>query len=287
MKVYQAARKSSSVFKSITGLKKSEFDRLSSQFSHYLSFHNIGRPHSLKEINHALFFILFYYKHYCTQELTAFIFRVDQAQISRWIKLLQLPFSRCTGKYIDTARKRISSIEELLNYNPNLDVIIDCTERPVLTHSNSKELFSGKKKLCTVKNMVGVNRKTKEIVYSSKTVQGARHDFYRFKQFKSDIPPKWNLILDLGFMGAKKEVPNRCFLPCKSLPKQELSDNEKQQNRILSKQRCRGEHPFGQMKQFKILADEFRGSSDLCNLSFQAIAGIYNFRRQSRKRLKS
>lgn len=284
MKVYQVVRKSASLFKSITGLKKAEFDRLAQRFTLYLTFSKAGRPHSLREIEHALFFILFYYKHYCTQELIALIFRVDQSQVSRWIALLQLPFSRCTHRYIDVARKRISSVEELLDYNPDLDVIIDCTERPVLTHHNSKDLFSGKKNFCTVKNLVAVNRKTKEITYSSPTRKGARHDFHRFKEFKGDIPPEWNLLLDLGFVGAKDEVPNRCFLPYKSLPKKDLSEYEAQQNLILSKQRCRGEHPFGQMKQFKILSDEFRGSSKLCDLSFQAIAGIYNFRRQSRKR---
>lgn len=284
MKVYQVVRKSASLFKSMTGLKKAEFDRLTKQFTLYLTFSKIGRPHSLKEIEFALFFILFYYRHYCTQQLMSLIFRIDQSQISRWIDLLQLPFSRCTGKYIDIARKRISSIEELLEYNPDLDVIIDCTERPILTHHNSKELFSGKKNFCTVKNLVAVNRKTKEITYSSKTRKGARHDFYRFKEFKEDIPPWWNLLLDLGFVGARDEVPNRCFLPYKALPKQGLSDYEIQQNKVLSKQRCRGEHPFGQMKQFKILSDEFRGSSKLCDLSFQAIVGVYNFRRQSRKR---
>jgi len=284
MKVYQVVRKSASLFKSITGLKKSEFDRLAKQFELHLNFSKTGRPHSLKEVEHALFFILFYYRHYCTQQLMALIFRVDQAQISRWICLLQLPFAKCSKQYIDKARERINSVEKLLEYNPDLDVIIDCTERPVLTHHNSKDLFSGKKNFCTVKNMVGVSRKTKEITYSSRTRTGARHDFYRFKEFKEDIPPLWNLLLDLGFVGAKDEVPNRCFLPYKSLPKQSLSDYEIQQNRVLSKQRCRGEHPFGQMKQFKILSDEFRGSSKLCDLSFQAIAGVYNFRRQSRMR---
>lgn len=74
------------------------------------------------------------------------------------------------------------------------------------------------------------------------------------------------------------------FLPYKKDAKGNISSYELSQNKVMSAQRCRGEHVFGQMKQFKILADEFRGSARLCDASFQAIAGIYNFRRQSRKR---
>jgi len=284
MKVYQVARNSPSIFKSLTGLRKAEFDRLTEQFSYHMNFSKVGRKHNLSEVEHAVFFILFYYRHYCIQELMAFIFRVDQAQVSRWISLLQLPFSNCTKQYIDKARKKIDSIEKLKEYVPELDVILDATERPVLTHSNSKYLFSGKKNFCTVKNILCATRSTKEIVYTSKTFQGARHDKFRFDQIKDDLSAFWNLLLDLGFVGVDNEVKNKCFLPYKSLPKQNLSEYELQQNRILSSQRCRGEHVFAQMKQFKILSDEFRGSSRLCNESFQAIAGIYNFRRQSRKR---
>lgn len=284
MKVYTAARKSPKVFISLTGLKKSEFDRLAIQFNHFIDFPALGRTHSLEAVEHALFFILFYYRHYCTQELMAFIFRVHQSQISRWISLLELPFSRCTNQFIDKARKKIDSIEKLHHYIPDLDVILDATERPVLTHKNSRFLFSGKKNFCTVKNIVCASRKTKEIVFSSQTFQGARHDKFRFDQIKDNLPSFWNLLLDLGFIGVDKEVDNKCFLPYKSLPHQDLSEYEIQQNKTLSSQRCRGEHVFAQMKHFKILSDEFRGSSKLCNDSFQAIAGVYNFRRQSRMR---
>src|SRR5690606_39257335 len=111
MRVYQVARKSPSVFKSLTGLKKAEFGRLANQFTLFIDFSKVGRKHNLSEIEHALFFVLFYYRHYCIQELMAFIFRVDQSQISRWIDLLSLPFTRCTKQYIATARKKISSLE--------------------------------------------------------------------------------------------------------------------------------------------------------------------------------
>lgn len=282
MRVYQVARKSPSVFKSLTGLKKAEFDRLANTFNLFVNFPKLGRKHNLSEIQHALFFILFYYRHYCTQQLMAFIFRVDQSQISRWICLLSLPFSRCTKLFIDKTRKKIDSIEKLKEYIPELDVILDATERPVLTHKNSKALFSGKKNFCTVKNIVCVTRDTKEIVYLSKTFQGARHDKFRFDQIKGELPKYWNLLLDLGFVGV--EVDNTCFIPNKASKKINLTEAEILQNKIMSSQRCRGEHVFAQMKQFKILSDEFRGSAALCDLSFQAIAGVYNFRRQSRKR---
>jgi hypothetical protein len=185
MRVYQVARKSPSVLIALTGLRKSEFDRLVLQFQHYINFSKVGRKHNLAEIEHALFFIIFYYRHYCIQELMAFIFRVDQAQISRWIKLLELPFARCTKQYIDKARNKIDSIQKLKEYVPELDAIIDATERPLISHTkHAKLLISGKKKTYTVKNQLSITRKTKEIVHVSKTVQGARHDMHRSKSLK-------------------------------------------------------------------------------------------------------
>lgn len=145
-------------------------------------------------------------------------------------------------------------------------------------------MISGKKKTYTVKNQLGITRKTKEIVYVSKTVQGARHDMYRFKEFKDEISPAWNLIVDLGYQGIENIVSNRVFLPYKARANESLSDYEKEQNKLLSSQRCRCEHVFAHMKHYKILGDEFRGSARLCDASLQAIAGLYNFKRQSRKR---
>lgn len=284
MKVYTISRNSPSVFYSLTGLSISEFDKLNLSFSRILSDNHIikGRPHTLIESAHKLFFILFYFKHYCIQELMALIFRVDQSQVSRWISLLQLPFHQCTSKFIDKTRKKVNSLAKLKKVCPNISLIIDATERPILTPKfNQKRVYSGKKHRHTIKNQIIVFKK--QVFDTSDTYVGKTHDFKIFKKHKNSIPKHIHILADLGYVGIESYLPdNKTFLPNKASQKFPLTDAEKLQNRLIAKHRVTVEHVLGLMKSNQILAQEFRGSKQLANLSFKAIAGLHNFKMQCR-----
>lgn len=285
MKVYIAARNSSSAFYAFTGLHIYEFDHLNKTFCHYLPVNpSTGRPHTLAESAHKLFFTLFYYRHYLIQDILAVIIRVDQSQISRWIKFLSLPFQKATGRFILKARKKIKSLDEFKRKYPELAVIIDATERPVKTPKfNQYLVYSGKKHRHTIKNCIVINPHNKHILFTTKTVVGKTNDLKLFEHSKTKIPPYLNILADLGFLGIQKLHPfNKCIMPNRASKNFLLTDAEKQQNKIVSTMRVRVEHVFALMKHNRILADEFRGSGGLADSAFQSLAGLHNFKMQCR-----
>jgi hypothetical protein len=280
MKVYTIARKNPSVFFSLLGISVKEFDILNLSFCHYLpNCSTTGRPHTLNISAHKLFFILFYYRYYMIQELLAFILRVDQAQVSRWISFLQLPFTRCTGKYINTARSQIKSLQQLKEICPEITVIIDASERPINRPAiNQQRLYSGKNHIHSIKNQIIINHENKLIIDVSSTYTGRTHDFKVCKYNKNAIPKEVNVLTDTGFLGIDKIIPNKVIMPYKASKNFPLNDFQKLQNAVISANRVRVEHVLAHLKNYHILSNKFRGSKQLATESFKAIAGLNNFK---------
>ena len=285
MIAYITARKTSSIFYSLTGLSIKEFDYLNRTFARYLPLSSkTGRPHTLRESAHKLFFILFYYKHYPIQELAAFILRVDQAQVSRWIHMLSITLERTTHGYIKKAKRKINSLSKLKKKCPEISVVIDASERPVKTPKyNQKRVYSGKKHRHTVKNNITINSKSKHIIHVSDTSVGKTHDFKILKRSDLNIPKYISILVDTGYIGIDKLFPdNHIFMPNKATKNFPLSPAQKAQNKIISSERVEVEHVFALLKHNQILAQEFRGSGKLADSSFKALSGLHNFKMQCR-----
>jgi hypothetical protein len=186
MRIYCLSRKSSSIFKLLTGLSIKQFDLLLINFIKNLSKPKSrqGRKHTLELPEYKLFFILFYYRHYLVQQFVAMIFGVDQSRISRWVKYLSVILEQTTQGYINSARIDFELSNDLIKW-----LIADATERPINRPSKDQErLYSGKKKHHTIKNQLIVNYLNKKILHISRTVTGKLHDFDLFK--KGQVPSK-------------------------------------------------------------------------------------------------
>jgi hypothetical protein len=70
-----------------------------------------------------------------------------------------------------------------------------------------KELFSGKKKDHTHKNLV-LSDALRQILVLSKTKPSRYHDYALFKELNPQIPPHIVNWVDLGFQGIKKDFPS-------------------------------------------------------------------------------
>jgi len=66
-------------------------------------------------------------------------------------------------------------------------------------------------------------------------------------------------------------------MPKKKSKKKPLTNEDKQQNHILSSMRVINEHVIGKVKRFKITADRYRNRRKRFGLRFNLIAGVYNF----------
>ena len=84
------------------------------------------------------------------------------------------------------------------------------------------------------------------------------------------------ILVDSGYTGILKLLPN-ASIPKKNTKKHKLTDEEKSNNTIISKQRIVVENVIGDLKKFRIIADKYRCRRKRFGLRFNLIAGIYNF----------
>lgn len=83
-------------------------------------------------------------------------------------------------------------------------------------------------------------------------------------------------LADRGYQGIKKHHDNS-QTPVKKKRGQKLSQEAKQFNRDLAKQRIVIEHVNRSLKIFRILSSRYRNRRRRFNLRLNLIAGIYNY----------
>ena len=67
--------------------------------------------------------------------------------------------------------------------------------------------------------------------------------------------------------------------PRKKPPRRVLPKADRQANRVLARERVRGEHVIGSLKIFHTLADSYRNRRKRFGLRVNLISGLYNFDR--------
>jgi hypothetical protein len=104
--------------------------------------------------------------------------------------------------------------------------------------------------------------------------------------FKLEFPPgqPWfvnlEVRLDLGFFGFEKDYEcKKVYLPHKKPKQQELTPEQKAENKLLAGERIVVEHSIAGLKRYRILADRLRMHDlDLYNQVLGICAGLWNFR---------
>lgn len=84
------------------------------------------------------------------------------------------------------------------------------------------------------------------------------------------------LIADKGYQGITK-IHKLSKTPHKKPKGQELTDEQKEYNRTLGKERIVIEHSFRRLKIFRILSSRYRNRRQRFGLRFNLIAGICNY----------
>ena len=110
---------------------------------------------------------------------------------------------------------------------------------------------------------------------------GSTHDFKMFKDskiYKVQSIQKANSRLDSGFQGVKQYLPNS-QIPIKNSKHHKLTNQEKQQNTKLAKQRIKIENINREFKIFRICKETRRHKQKKHNLFWTLIAGMLNFKR--------
>ncbi len=240
-----------------------------------------GRKPLLRSDADRLLFILFYFKVYPLQAVQAFFFGMSQAQACEWIHRLTPILNQALGFQKQLPARKAADVAQVLRHCPGLEFIIDGTERPIQRPKDKKrqrELYSGKKKRHTVKNVVIGDRRSRKIKALSRTRSGKTNDKRVADEEEYHFPARSQLWKDTGFQGY--EPPNvRTYQPKKKPRNGTLTPEEKARNREISQKRVRIEHSIGGAKVFHIARDVFRNRRDeYVDLSFETACGLHNLR---------
>ncbi len=297
--------------RSLTGMNWEEITSLESDFSWNLIEYNAlekrekeqklgrklqnegGRPPFLQTDLEKLIFVLIYIKVYPTFDVLSFIIGFDKSNCHSWVIKLMNVLEQTLGRNLSLPERKINSAEEFLRLFPEVkEIFIDGTERAVQRPKNQKKqnkLYSKKKKTHTRKNVVvsgkGRTKDKREILMLTQTKSGRRHDkkLADKEQLFENLPKEIEKYTDSGFQGAQKQTEN-VIMPKKKPPKSknnsnpQLTQEEKEMNKLIASMRVASEHAIGGMKRFNCLAQKYRNK--LTNVDDQFIllsAGLWNF----------
>lgn len=294
---YEKIKNKPRILRSLTGLSPAAFDQLGVPFRKAYEqeleqaetqretarqrHHGGGRKASLETIQDKLLFILLYFKFYPIQELLGFLFGLSQPQANYWVHTLTPVLNKALGYEKQLPARKTREIEQVLAECPELEFIIDGTERPIQRpkeKQRQQENYSGKKKDHTVKNNVITHKPTKKIKALSPTVPGKKHDKKLADQEQYRFPPGSKLWKDTGFQGYEPEGVIT-YQPKKKPKGGELTSAEKEHNQVISKERIGVEHSIGGVKVFHIVRDIYRNHKQgFEDLIMETACGLHNLR---------
>ena len=225
-------------------------------------------------LENQLLLMLSYLRHYSTFIETGAKFGVSESRawsICRWVEdiLIAAKVMHLPGK------------KELLKSNQK-GVTFDVTECPIERpkrkksgrHKNrQKQSYSGKKKRHTIKQQVCVSG-TK--IISTKQGIGKKHDFRLYKESKNRVHPETNINGDSAYQGIQK-IHAKSSIPKKRTKKTPLSKEDKERNKIISRERVFVENVFAFLKKFKIISQRYRNRRKRFGLRFNLICAIFNY----------
>jgi hypothetical protein len=143
-------------------------------------------------------------------------------------------------------------------------------------NKRQRRTYSGKKKAHTRKNLVMCDGK-KRILLISTTKSGRRHDKRladKIDIFRA-IPKDVDVMVDTGFQGAKHP---RLLMPKKGSKKRPLTQDEEENNQIISSCRVVVEHAIAGLKRFRVISDRFRNRvGEFDERAVRVGAGLWNF----------
>ncbi len=126
-----------------------------------------------------------------------------------------------------------------------------------------------------MKTQVRVCKETRRILDTA-FAKGARHDFSLYKHSKTALPEAVECLADSGYQGLL-ELHENSRTPFKKPKGGELTEEQKEFNKELAKERVVIEHIIRHLKIFRILAERYRNRRRRFIIRVNLIAGLYNF----------
>lgn len=290
MITFEKVKSNPSVFLSMTSLTVEEFQELCKFFDAAWTEHfgvaknpnpaGPGCPPVLKTIQDNLLFILFYVKLYPLQEIFGFLFGLSQSRANELIhELTEVLFIALENMSCMPERDpskfacHIEGEEQALS--------IDGTEHRIERPSDKgaqKFFYSGKKKTHSRKEIVIVGNNDRKVKYLSDIYEGKRHDKKIADEENIQFPDGTQLYQDTGFQGYNPEGVE-ILMPKKKPRGGELTEEEKENNRLISSVRVIVENVIAGIKRLHIVKSVFRNKKNGFDDKITAVAcALHNFR---------
>lgn len=226
MLTYQSLRRRASEFLALTGLTDKEFRELLPAFEaawderyppdRTLTGHKRkrgpggGRKSSLTTIEDKLLFALVYQKTYALQVVQGQLFGMSQTSANEWIhRLLPLLLAALDRLGVLPEREGEKVPARVKRQRASHHLVVDGTERRRQRPKNKEKQaqhYTGRRKAHTDKNVVLVERSTRQVAFLSATHPGAVHDKRVAEEAQIRYPQGTCLDKDLGFAGYQPAV---------------------------------------------------------------------------------
>jgi hypothetical protein len=240
----------------------------------YVSYKNSPLP----TMEDKLLFILMYLRKATTQDIFGEVFGMSQPVANQWVHRLHPCLNQALAELGELPARTASDLQVA---DDEVKVYFqDGTERPIPRPKNQevqKTYYSGKKKRHTVKNNVLVNARAK-ISLLSATCEGKKHDKKIADETQFTLPEDSLLYQDTGFQGFT--LAGVTILQPQKKPRGgQLTPEEKERNREISRVRVRVEHAIGGVKRYRIVKDQLRNwKQDFRDQVMETCCGLHNFR---------
>ena len=325
MSLYRKLSRKPKLFLSVTGVNLDQFQTLLPQFERADDKFERRRKRKVvvtgqkrqrrigggaqfaNDLSDRLLMLLFYYRLYLTQAFMTLLFLAENKNvICRAIQLRRPVFDSVlpvpdqarqrilslADKEQKRRKKRIGTVDEFRQADPELTFIIDGVEQPKRkpkAPAKRKSDYSGKKKRHTLKQIV-ISTPSGIIVDQSPAVGGRAHDFKVFKEDQAAralctefTDYRVTLYGDSGFDGMSAlGLPVEVRLNEKARRNHPLTREQKKLNRLRSSTRIRVEHTFSRRKKYRIASDIYRNRDEDYDQAMNIVGGLVNLRAYDR-----
>ncbi|UKO96245.1 transposase [Nostoc sp. UHCC 0870] len=235
-----------------------------------------GRKPKLS-ISEQIILTLVYLRHLTTFQLLGIQFEVSESTandtFNYWLPNLRelLPSS-----LLEQVKKNASDYEVVKEMLTEYELIVDSyeqvRERP-RDNDEQKKYFSGKKSNHTFKTQMIILPDASDIVDVVAGEPGPKSDITLFREYRSEFDAKQRFKGDKAYLGE-----DLITTPIKKPRNQELTTEQKEQNKIFSSKRIFVEHRIRSVKIFRVVQERFRLNTRKYKQVILTICGLVRLR---------
>lgn len=235
-----------------------------------------GRPEKLT-VEEQVGLCLFYLRQMPTFEILGMCCGVSKTEANDtfhyWIPIIRKILPSSLLEQVSNTESDYLFVQEALT---NFRLLVDSLEQPIYRPDGKQEqqkYFSGKKKQHSLKSQVIGLPEGKDIVEVEVGAPGPTADINLYRKSLNKFDDLQSFTGDKAYQGGKNITT-----PHKRKPKQELSEQQKAENKVLSSKRIFIEHLIRLLKIFRIVSQRFRLKARIYKEVILTVCGLVRLR---------